>query len=85
MVNEKSLVDKPLTDAAKVAVNCTDAALVVVPLTAVNELMVVATVTVMFLVTVPLLAVPSPTKNDMVRVADDAALLEKVMDRRAVW
>ena len=37
----KSAVDKPLTDAAKVAVYCTEVAFVVVLLTAVNELMVV--------------------------------------------
>jgi len=37
----KSAVDKPLIDAANVAVYCTEAALVVVLLIAVNELMVV--------------------------------------------
>jgi len=37
----KSLADRPLTDAAKVAVYCTEAALVVVLDTAVSELMVV--------------------------------------------
>ena len=49
------------------------------------ELSVVDELTVIFLVTVLLLAVPSPTVNDMVRVADDAELLEKVIDRSAVW
>ena len=81
----KSAVDNPVIDAAKVAVYCTEAALVVVPVTAVSELMVVDEVTVMFLVTVLLLAVPSPTKNDMVRVDVDAELLVKVIDRSAVW
>ena len=42
VVNEKLVVDKPLTDAANVAVNCTDVALVNVLLTALSELMVVA-------------------------------------------
>lgn len=37
----KSAVDKPLTDAANVAVYCTDVAFVNVLLTAVSELMVV--------------------------------------------
>jgi hypothetical protein len=37
----KSAVDKPLTDAANVAVHCIELALVVVLLTAVSELMVV--------------------------------------------
>ena len=41
VLNEKSLADKPVTEAAKVAVYCTEAALVSVLLTAVNELMVV--------------------------------------------
>jgi hypothetical protein len=39
--NVKSLADRPATEAAKVAVYCTEAALVSVLLTAVNELMVV--------------------------------------------
>ena len=39
--NVKSAVDKPFTDAAKVAVHCIVVALVIVPLTAVRELMVV--------------------------------------------
>jgi hypothetical protein len=41
LFKEKSLVDKPVTEAAKVAVYCTEDAFVVVLLTAVNELMVV--------------------------------------------
>ena len=41
VVNEKSLVDNPLTDAANVAVYCTDAAFVDVLVTALSELIVV--------------------------------------------
>jgi hypothetical protein len=41
LFKEKSPIVKPVTEAAKVAVYCTEDALVVVLLTAVNELMVV--------------------------------------------
>lgn len=41
VVNVKSLVDNPLTDAANVAVYCTDAAFVDVLVTALSELIVV--------------------------------------------
>ena len=85
VLNVKSEVDSPLTDAAKVAVHCTELELVVVPVTAVRELMVVDVVTVIFLVAAALVTVPSLTVNDIVRVDVDAELVEKVMERSAVW
>ena len=74
----------PVTDEPNVAVKFTVVALVGLDDARLIEEIVVLVDILMFLVTVLLLATPSPATNDTPLVVVDEALLEKVMDCSAV-